>query len=99
MWPDGRVFDGNGHQSLKVFQSSDHAQRHFCSRCGASVFYVTTKQPEVMDVAFGILRAREGSLARSFFEWDTKKIHHLEDAVDTELLTLLKNNLGRLKEA
>jgi len=45
------------------------------------------------------LRAKEGSLARSLFEWDTQQIHHLEDAIDKELLASVKNNLGALKQA
>lgn len=98
VWFDGSVFDGNPRQSLKVFQSSDDVQRHFCSNCGASVFYDIAKEPETVDVAFGILRVKDGSLARSFFEWDTKKVHHLEDAVDKDLLTLVKDNLAALKE-
>jgi len=99
VWPDGSVFDGTPRQSLKTFQSSDDVQRHFCSSCGASVFYASAKQPKEMDVAFGILRAKDGSLARSFFAWNETKIHHLEDAVDKDLLTLVKNNLGALNNA
>jgi len=98
VWSNGSVFDGTPRQSLKVFKSSGDVQRHFCSKCGASVFYDIAKEPETVDVAFGVLRAKDGSLARSFFEWDTEKVHHLEDAVDKDLLTLVKDNLAALKE-
>ncbi|KAK5958350.1 hypothetical protein OHC33_000192 [Knufia fluminis] len=99
VWPDGSAFDGNPHQSLKVYRSSEGVERRFCSTCGASVCFASNKEPETLDVAFGILRAKDGSLAKSFFKWDTEKIPFLEDALDQDLFTLVKRNLSALEDA
>jgi len=99
VWGDGMVFDGSAHPSITRFQSSDHANRDFCSKCGASVLYTSSTQPGQLDVAFGLLRAKDGALAKSFIEWDTGKIHHQEDAFDKELLKRVKDNLGALEQA
>lgn len=99
VWGDGMAYDGSAHPSITRFQSSDHAHRDFCSKCGASVLYSSTRQPGLVDIAFGLLRAKDGALAKSFIEWDTGKIHHQEDALDQELLKHVKDNLGTLEQA
>lgn len=99
MWPDGSAFDGNPRQSVKVFKSSEGVQRGFCSTCGASTWFISAKEPETVDVAFGILRGKDGSLAKSFFEWRTKKVEFLDDALDQDLLTLVNSNLSALEDA
>ncbi len=37
------------------FASSDHAQRTFCPRCGASLTFETTREPELIDVTISSL--------------------------------------------
>lgn len=51
-----------------------------------------------MDINFGILRAKEGLLARSRFKWDADSIHYPEDAVDMDLIKTLQENIGSLKD-
>lgn len=98
IWQDGVAYDGSVHKSVTRFKSSDHAYREFCSNCGASIFYATTKRPGLLDIALGIVRAEEGALAKSFVKLNTEKVDHVDDALDKELLKLVVKNLKVLDE-
>lgn len=98
-WPDGTVHDGSPHKSLRRFQSSDHAYRDFCPTCGASVLYGSTRQPGLLDIAFGWIRAEDGALAKSWFTWALDKIAFPEEAVDQDLVKTLQDNLESIQKA
>lgn len=95
-WSDGKVFDDSAHSSITRFQSSDKAHRDFCPKCGASVLWSGNQPPGTVDIAAGLLRAKDGALARSWLDWDTEPFSFFEDAVDKDLVTLFQNNLKRL---
>ena len=38
-----------------VYRSSDHGERRFCPDCGAQIAFVSTREPQTMDVALGSL--------------------------------------------
>ncbi|KAL2015633.1 hypothetical protein VTK56DRAFT_5073 [Thermocarpiscus australiensis] len=72
-------FDGFG--TLRAYRSSPGVTRAFCGACGATVFYAVddderTPSPEkrVVDVAVGILRAREGPAAETWLAWRTGRV-------------------------
>lgn len=96
IWGDGAVYDGSPHQAITTYRSSDHASWDFCSKCGAAVFYRSSKRPERADVAMGIIRAEDGALARSLVRWDTEKTPHFEEAMEKTLLEITKSNLSKL---
>lgn len=98
-WSDGTVFDDSAHSSITRFQSSAKAHRDFCTRCGASVFWSGQNEPGTVDIAAGILRAKEGALAKSWINWDSKPCPFFEDAVDKDLVSLFESNLARLGDA
>lgn len=93
VWKDGTVYNGNSHEALTRFKSSDNAYREFCSTCGASIFYATMKRPGLLDIALGVVRAEDGVLAKSFVELNTERIDHIDDALDQELVQLVARNL------
>ncbi|KAH6609244.1 hypothetical protein Trco_002590 [Trichoderma cornu-damae] len=62
--------------TAKVYPSSPGVQRCFCGTCGATVFYSDDERklpgPEnwhLVDLATGILRAPEGSMAENWLTW------------------------------
>ena len=97
IWQDGVAHDGSTRASVKRYQSSDHAHRDFCAKCGASIFYDSSKDHGSLDIAFGILRPKGGVLAKSFFKWNTTKIYHQEDAIDQDMLGIVRKNLDALE--
>ncbi|KAL7943136.1 Mss4-like protein [Trichoderma barbatum] len=63
----------------KTYSSSPGVSRCFCGTCGATVFYYheSRKLPgpgnwHVMDLATGILRAPEGSMAENWLTWRSR---------------------------
>lgn len=63
--------------TAKTFSSSPGVLRSFCGTCGATVFYSTderylSEDKHVVDLATGILRAPEGSMATEWLTWRTK---------------------------
>lgn len=97
-WSDSTVHDGSVRASVTRYQGSSYAQRDFCKRCGASVFYTSTYQTGRLDVALGLLRAIDGALARSWAKWDTSKIHFKEEAYDEELIAAVGGRLHLLEK-
>lgn len=96
--PNGAIHDGSLFGTLKRFQSSDHVMRDFCSRCGSCVFFYTTHRPGKLDIAFGILTAKEGALAKSWFSWgDDRGVHYKEDAIDVDMLKMVDEHFGKLE--
>ncbi|KAI1823793.1 Mss4-like protein [Xylaria intraflava] len=66
--------------TLAIYKSSPEVQRFFCSRCSACVFYGNDVRPEMVDVAVGLLHAKEGSRAEGLLSWNYGRIHWQEDA-------------------
>lgn len=40
----------SGHQHLRVYHSSEHGRRSFCSVCGSSLFCESTHHPDHIDI-------------------------------------------------
>ncbi|KAH7320036.1 DUF636 domain protein [Stachybotrys elegans] len=63
--------------TAKTYVSSPGVLRSFCGTCGATVFYSCDDRhvgldSQVVDVAVGILQAREGSMAESWLTWRSR---------------------------
>lgn len=68
--------------TAKTYSSSPGVLRSFCGECGATVFYWTElRRPgegqDIVDIATGILRAPEGTMADNWLTWRSR-IAHLE---------------------
>lgn len=48
--PRSHVSIERGEDQLTRYQSSQHGSRSFCSRCGSSLFCVSTGHPDVIDI-------------------------------------------------
>lgn len=79
---------------LKSFESSKGALREFCCVCGATVFWHNGERPGVVDVSVGLLRAHEGSMARTWLQWHTDRVSFAEQAFDHQLIARLQAGLG-----
>lgn len=77
----------NPGQTLKQYWSSADVCWSFCGRCGASVSYWNQQRPEELDVAVGVLRSKDGCMARSWLEWDWGRCSFPDECVDGETLT------------
>lgn len=63
--------------TAKTYSTSPGVLRSFCGKCGATIFYThedrcLSEEEQVVDLASGILRAPEGSMAESWLTWRTK---------------------------
>ena len=76
--------DVNPGLMLKHYWSSPDTCWSFCSKCGATMFYWCGRRPEELDLAVGILRSEDGSMARSWLEWDWGRCSFAEECVDGE---------------
>ena len=47
--------------TLALYESSADAQRYFCSRCSATVFYACDNRQDMVDVAVGLLEGSSGA--------------------------------------
>lgn len=47
--------------TLALYESSPDAQRYFCSRCSATVFYACDERQDMVDVAVGLLESPSGA--------------------------------------
>lgn len=77
--------DANQGLTLKHHWSSDDTCRSFCGNCGATVSYWCSQRPEELDLAVGIVRAEEGSMARTWLEWIWGECSFTEECIDKEL--------------
>lgn len=69
--------------TIKTFKSSTDVLRAFCGVCGATVFYYNQGDENgerVIDVATGILRAPEGSMAEGWLTWRSR-LSHADDGL------------------
>jgi hypothetical protein len=44
-----------GYENIKVFRSSEHAQRGFCGNCGSSLFYKRVNDDSGYEMSLGVL--------------------------------------------
>ncbi|KAL3470348.1 Mss4-like protein [Aspergillus californicus] len=65
----------------KSYSSSEGVLRTFCGTCGATVFYSQASRPGIVDVATGILRAREGVMLGSWAWWRTVRLGYPDDGI------------------
>ncbi|VUC37754.1 unnamed protein product [Clonostachys rosea] len=75
--------------TAKTYQSSSNVLRSFCGTCGATIFFTSDERcpaegEQIVDLATGILRATEGSMAERWLTWRSnpawlpsgKQYHH-----------------------
>ncbi|KAL2072652.1 hypothetical protein VTL71DRAFT_11995 [Oculimacula yallundae] len=84
--------------TLKHNWSSEDTCRSFCGVCGATVSYWCAKRPLEVDIAAGLFRAEEGSLARNWLEWNWGRCSFEEECVDDEMLEAWKGCEGIMRE-
>jgi hypothetical protein len=89
---DGEPFR-RGFGSIKIYRSSDKARRHFCSVCGAHVFYDADDRPTLVDIAVGLFDSETGCRAEDFLEWETDRVSFSEEAFNRELVDSLEKGL------
>ncbi|KAK3936645.1 hypothetical protein QBC46DRAFT_394555 [Diplogelasinospora grovesii] len=58
-----------GTSTLTYYESSPGVRRYFCRNCSATVFYAADDRDEMVDVAVGLLRTRDGARAESVISW------------------------------
>ena len=49
------------------------------------MYYWCGKRPDEVDIAVGILRSEEGSMARRWLEWEWGRCGFTEESIDEEL--------------
>lgn len=81
----------------KRYSSSPGITRTFCGTCGATIFYTCESRPEIVDVATGILRAPEGTMAAHWAIWRTVRMGYPQDGLnyDTTFTEDLQDGLQK----
>ncbi|USP74715.1 uncharacterized protein yc1106_01989 [Curvularia clavata] len=59
--------------SLGYYESSPNVRRYFCGTCSATIFYANKKRPRLIDIAVGVLEAKDGARAESMLWWPLKE--------------------------
>lgn len=70
--------------SLRQYWSSPDTCRSFCHKCGATVSYWCGQRPDELDIAVGILRSEEGSMARRWLGWVWGRCSFSEESTERE---------------
>jgi hypothetical protein len=83
---DASNSENNPNQTLKHYRSSPDTWRSFCGACGATVFYFCEQRPKELDLATGILRAEDGSMAKAWLEWEWGRCSFPHEGIDQELV-------------
>jgi len=81
--------------ALKHYWSSPERCWSFCGKCGATIFYWS---PDHLDVAVGILRAEEGSMARRWLDWEWGQCGFEEESIDREICEAWKGGAEVVKK-
>lgn len=82
---DSSDSNSNPGLTLKHHWSSPDTCRSFCGKCGATISYWCNKRPDGLDLAVGILRGEEGSMARRWLQWERGQCSFHEECIDREL--------------
>lgn len=70
--------------TLKHHWSAPDTCWSFCGTCGATMFYWSDERPGELDLAVGVLRSEDGSMARNWLQWDWGRCCFGKDCVDAE---------------
>jgi hypothetical protein len=62
----------SGTDLLTRYQSSSHGSRSFCSRCGSSLFCVSTRHPDVVDIPLANMDGPIDRLPESHIYFDDR---------------------------
>lgn len=86
--------------TAKTFQSSEGVLRSFCGNCGATFLYLhadrhPSDRQAVVDLATGVLRAPEGSMAKNWLTWRAKMAWSDDGkGFDKEFFEALQNGMN-----
>lgn len=72
------------YDSVRQYWSSPDTCRSFCHNCGATVSYWCGQRPDELDIAVGILRSEEGSMARKWLGWIWGRCTFAEESIERE---------------
>ena len=62
----------SGAEQLTRYESSEHGSRSFCSRCGSSLFCVSRRHPDIVDIPLANLDGPIDRLPESHFYFDDR---------------------------
>ena len=79
--------------TLQEYSSSKDVMRHFCGKCGATVFWRTTERPKLIDVSVGLMDAPSGSRAEEWLDWKLERVSFTEFAQNKGLIEMLEGGL------
>ncbi|KAL2810557.1 Mss4-like protein [Aspergillus granulosus] len=68
--------------TMKRYESTPgEVSRTFCGTCGATVFAYVERRSGIVDVATGILRAKDGVMLKDWAVWRTARVGFLDDGL------------------
>jgi len=70
--PRSQVAIDSGGDQLTRYESSEHGSRSFCSRCGTSLFCVSSRHPEIIDIPLANVHGPIDRLPESHLYFDDR---------------------------
>ena len=81
--------------TLKRYSHTKGAERDFCQRCGATVFWHCDARPGIIDISAGLLDSKNGALAEDWVEWTTERVSFEECASNKSLISSFSEGLRK----
>jgi hypothetical protein len=70
--PRAQVSVDSGSDRLTRYESSDHGSRSFCSGCGSSLFCVSSRHPDIVDIPLANMMGEIDRLPESHIYFDDR---------------------------
>ena len=70
--PRSQVSIESGSDQLTRYESSEHGSRSFCRHCGSSLFCVSTRHPEIIDIPLANMEGAIDRLPESHLYFDDR---------------------------
>jgi hypothetical protein len=84
------VKDGTSLPGILDYHSTPGKNMHSsCATCGATVFYWAEERPHIVNVAVGLLRSPEGSMASNFLWWRWHRFAWMKEQADHHIVAAL----------
>ncbi|KAF2097116.1 hypothetical protein NA57DRAFT_77371 [Rhizodiscina lignyota] len=96
---DGLDSDPRINQMMGMVKSptEEGTKRHFCRKCGATVFWWGSARPTLLDVAVGLIDAPTGVRCEEWLEWHGDRVSFAEEAFNKALIKGLAEGLREWK--
>ncbi|TFK72102.1 hypothetical protein BDN72DRAFT_836691 [Pluteus cervinus] len=77
-------------KELKQYCPSEDTRHEFCGTCGATAFFWKSTEPDILQVAVGLLDADVGVRAETWLDWHRERVGYEEEATNVAVVEGIK---------